>query len=175
MSETKSERAQTKSGEKNAEVLDKNEVGVTTEELQEIHEEPEIEDAAEKKMVRAVAKVMQSEFSGPIPPPNMIKGYEEILPGAADRILTMAERQSAHRQDMERKIISTESRDSLLGIIFAFMLGIGCIAAAIVIVVLVPENAGAISGSILGVAGMGSIIATFIKSTRSNNSKDSKD
>lgn len=47
--------------------------------------------------------------------------------------------------------------------------------AAIVIVVLVPENAGAISSSVLGVAGMGTIIGTFIKSTRTNNSEDKKE
>ena len=42
---------------------------------------------------KVVAKVIESEFSGPIPPPNIMRGYEEILPGAADRILSMAERQ----------------------------------------------------------------------------------
>lgn len=172
MSETKSEKAQIESEEKNAEVLDREQEEISTKEHAEICDDHDIEDATEKKMVRAVAKVMQSEFSGPIPPPNMIKGYEAILPGAADRIMTMAEKQSSHRQEMERKIVSTESRDSLLGILFAFTLGIGCIVASIVIVVLVPENAGAISSSALGIAGMGTIIGTFIKSTRSNKSED---
>lgn len=172
MSETKSEKAQIESAERNAEVLDREQEEISTRENVEVSDDHGIEDATEKRMVKAVAKVMQSEFSGPIPPPNMIKGYEAILPGAADRIITMAEKQSSHRQEMERKIISTESRDSLLGIFFAFMLGIGCIAASIVIVVLVPENAGAISSSALGIAGMGTIIGTFIKSTRSNSNKD---
>lgn len=171
----KSEKAQTKSEEKNAELLDRKQSEINKIEQKELQDGHDTDDVTEKKMVRAVAKVMQSEFSGPIPPPSIIKEYEAILPGAAERIMSMAEMQSAHRQDMEREIISTESRDSLLGIICAFILGIGCIVAAIVIVVLVPENAGAISGSILGVAGMGSIIATFIKSTRSNNSEGNKD
>lgn len=126
----------------------------------------EIERISDEKMERAVAKIIQSEFSGPIPPPNIIKGYEEILPGAADRIISMAEKQSEHRQQMEQTMVSSESRDSLLGVLFAFGLGIGCIIAAIVIVIMVPENVGAISGATMGVAGIGSIIATFIKSTR---------
>ena len=78
----------------------------------------------------------------------------------------MAEKQSDHRQELERKIVNTEARDSLLGILFAFMLGFGCILAAVVMVILVPKSAGVISGAVLGVTGIGSIIATFIKSTR---------
>ena len=129
---------------------------------------------SEEQVKQVVAEVIRSEFSGPIPPPSIIRGYEEILPGAADRIMRMAENQSAHRQNMESKMIGTESRDSLLGIIFAFTLGIGCIAAAIIIVVSVPQNAGAISSALIGVTGIGSIIATFIKSTRSNYGNNNK-
>ena len=126
----------------------------------------------DQKMVRAVARVVQSEFRGPIPPPEIISGYEAIVPGAADRILSMAETQSQHRQEMERIKMKSESRDGLLGILFAFILGIGSIIAAIVIVVLVPQNAGAISSALLGMTGIGSIIATFIKATRIENKED---
>lgn len=131
----------------------------------------EVESIENKEVERAVARVIQSEFSGPIPPPSIIEGYENVLPGAADRLITMAERQSEHRQDMEKIMVTSESRDGLLGILFAFILGIGCIIAAIIIVVRVPQNAGAISGALIGVTGIGSIIATFIKSTRQNTSK----
>lgn len=80
--------------------------------------EDEIKNISEKTVERVVAKVIQSEFSGPIPPPNIIKGYEDILPGAAERIISMAERQSAHRQEMERVMVNAEARDSLLGVCF---------------------------------------------------------
>lgn len=132
--------------------------------------ELEIEGSREQveEVRRVVAEVIQSEFSGPIPPPSISKGYEEVLPGAADRIISMAEKQSQHRQHMEKEMIRIESRDSLLGIIFAFGLGIGCVVAAIVMSVVVPQSAGVIAGSVLGIAGISSIIATFIKSTRNN-------
>lgn len=68
--------------------------------------EVEIEDIPDKKVERAVAKVIQSEFSGPIPPPSIIKGYEDILPGTAERIVSMAENQAKHRQDMEKIMVS---------------------------------------------------------------------
>ena len=43
----------------------------------------------------------KAEFSGPIPPPSIIEGYERVLPGSADRIISMAEKQSAKSQDSE--------------------------------------------------------------------------
>ena len=66
-----------------------------SEKKQEILEAPDVEvEEKEKEQVRqVVAEVIRSEFSGPIPPPSIIKGYEEILPGSADRILAMAEKQ----------------------------------------------------------------------------------
>lgn len=51
-------------------------------------------------------------FSGPIPPPNLLERYEAITPGAADRILTMAENQSKHRIAAEsEKTIRSISRE----------------------------------------------------------------
>ena len=73
---------------------------------------------------------------------------------------------------MELKMINAESRDGLLGVVFAFMLGLGCIIAAVIMVFLVPQNAGAIAGALLGVTGIGSITSSFISSTRRNNRKN---
>lgn len=144
-------------------------------EITDRHEaEIQKEEKAEIQLKRVVAEVMQSEFSGPIPPPSIIKGYEEVLPGSADRIIGMAERQSAHRQAMEQRMVLIEARDSLLGILFAFLLGIGCIGAAVMMVIMVPQNVGAISGAVIGATGIGSIIVTFIKSTRVSHGNESK-
>lgn len=132
---------------------------------------PEAAEAVKAVVVEAI----KSEFSGPIPPPSIIKDYEEILPGAADRIISMAERQATHRQEMERRMIEAEARDSFLGILFAFFLGGGCIIAAIIMVSLVPQNGGAIAGALLGVTGVGSITSSFIRSVRGGQRKDIKE
>lgn len=43
------------------------------------------------------------QFSGPLPAPKDFEHYEKILPGAAERILSMAEREqdAAHKQEYE--------------------------------------------------------------------------
>lgn len=118
--------------------------------------------------VKAVVErvIAEYEFRGPIPPPDTMDGYERTLPGAADRILSMAEKQSEHRQLMERKMIEAEARDSLLGVISGLTLGLGCVIAAITMTIVYPQSAGVISGAVLGSAGVASIAATAIKSTR---------
>ncbi|MBO5145317.1 MAG: DUF2335 domain-containing protein [Lachnospiraceae bacterium] len=114
-------------------------------------------------------------FSGPIPPPNILSGYEELLPGAADRILSMAERQTQHRHSMEKKIIETEARDSLLGIIFGFALGIGCVVAAIIMVFAYPEAAGVVSAAVLGGSGVASIAITSINRNKANSASNQEE
>lgn len=140
-----------------------------SEKKQELSKDPEPELANPEQVKRVIAEVIQSEFSGPIPPPNIIAGYENVVPGAADRIITMAETQAKHRQALETIEVKAEARDSLLGIFFAFILGIGSIAACIIVVMTVPESAGAIAGSLLGVTGIGSIVTAFLKTTRGSH------
>lgn len=46
--------------------------------------------------------IVQQSYQGPIPHPEHLRAYEAITPGLADRIIGMAERESAHRHDMEK-------------------------------------------------------------------------
>lgn len=142
--------------------------GTEKTEIENLMEEKEEVENSEK-IAKVVASVIAQEFSGPIPPPNIIAGYENVLSGAADRIIQMAEQQSQHRQEIQLLETKAEIRDSFLGVIFAFGLGIGCLVACIITVIMVPESAGAISGAVLGVTGIGSIVAAFLKNTRPSN------
>jgi len=107
---------------------------------------------------------LEQRFSGPLPHPSILKGYEEILPGSADRILTMAENQSKHRQKLESKVVSSNSRDSLLGVIFAFVLGviglIGGVYAAI--------SGAEILGTIVSAGSIATLAGVFVYGTNSD-------
>src|SRR5262249_35575316 len=70
-------------------------------------------------------------YEAPLPPPNMMQAYEEILPGSADRIIAMAERQSVHRQGMETNVVHSNSVTERRGQIFAFILGLVGLVGAI--------------------------------------------
>ena len=135
-------------------------------------EESEIVEKEVAKVRKVVVQAIREEFNGPIPHPDIMEKYERILPGSTDRIISMAEKQAAHRQAMEEIMFKSEARDGLLGVIFAFLLGIGCLVACVIVVCLVPKNAGAIASAFLGVTGIGSITTSFIRSTRQGKQKD---
>lgn len=47
--------------------------------------------------------VLQEQYSGPLAHPRIVAGYEQHLPGSADRILTLAEEQQSHRMQQENR------------------------------------------------------------------------
>jgi len=47
--------------------------------------------------------IQASVFQGPLPPPDALRAYEDIVPGGAERILAMAERQQKHDHMMDIK------------------------------------------------------------------------
>lgn len=97
---TKSENAKTKRGAKSA--------SVETKELVKT-------DAAET----AVVRVMDY-----LPAPEELARYEKVVPGGAERILEMAEKQSKHRREMEEKATMAEIRGAKLKQILTFVLAL---------------------------------------------------
>lgn len=62
----------------------------------------------------------------------MLKGYSEVVNEGAERIVAMAEKQSNHRMNLEDHVIKEELKQSRLGQIFGFTLGlVGLILDAI--------------------------------------------
>lgn len=60
--------------------------------------------------------VTTMHYSGPLPHPQHFKGYEDVLPGAAERILSMAENSMAHSSSMEQKQIAIYKQEVESGI-----------------------------------------------------------
>ena len=72
---------------------------------------------------------IQQIYSGPLPQPEDLEKYNTIVPGAAERIIIMAEKQAKHRQELEKIAIKSGDRNSLLGQIFGFIIGLAAISA----------------------------------------------
>lgn len=98
-------------------------------------------------------------FGGPLPPAEEFARYEQVCPGAADRIIAMAENQSRHRQAIENKSIEMTSRDSLLGLIFAFVFALATLVAGVWLVI--QEHP--VVGTIFGGVGLGTVVTSFMK------------
>lgn len=50
---------------------------------------------------QTVQVVQQQTYQGPIPHPSDLEKYELVIPGAAERILHMAEAENQHRHKQE--------------------------------------------------------------------------
>lgn len=72
--------------------------------------------------LRRITAMYKEEFSGPIPPPQILLKYEEASRGAANRIISMAENQAAHRRELESKVLTSNIHNERLGMYFAFIL-----------------------------------------------------
>jgi len=54
-------------------------------------------------------QIQHKSHSGPLPAPEDLHRYNEISPGAAERIFIMAESEQRHRHDMERMAIEADT------------------------------------------------------------------
>ncbi|MCC2612643.1 DUF2335 domain-containing protein [Neorhizobium petrolearium] len=124
---------------------------------------PLVPSGARGQVVSTVMMMMSEQFSGPIAHPRHLREYEEILPGSAERIIQMAERQQQHNIDMESRIVSAQVADQKRGMRYGM--------AALVVDIAAAAGVGmygnnVLAGMILGV-GVAGVVAAFIKGRHS--------
>lgn len=64
---------------------------------------------------------MQKVHSGPLPPPEDFEHYNRVLPGGAERIMQLTEREQAHRHKQEARLITNEYVSRFLGQVGALL------------------------------------------------------
>lgn len=80
----------------------------------------EIRKALEKapipeKQRKEIAISIASYFQGPIPPPSLLKEYDDVVQNGAERIFAGYESQRNHRQALERHAIHEQLSQSKRG------------------------------------------------------------
>jgi uncharacterized membrane protein len=110
-----------------------------------------------------------TRFEGPIPPPEMLREYERIKPGFADRILGLAEREAAHRHQETSKLVDAQITDASAGRIearwgqiLAFFVGLFAIGAGSYVAVHDAQWAG----GFIGTGGVVGLVSVFIQGRR---------
>jgi len=111
----------------------------------------------------AKKSIITETFSGPIPPPALLAKYDELIPNGADRILKMAEKQSTHRQCIEKWVIIGGTLLSHFGVLCAAVIALGTLYFGSQLI----RDGHAISGSIFAGSGLVGLVTAFIYGTRS--------
>lgn len=104
-------------------------------------------------------------FQGPIPEPETLIRYNDAVPGAADRIITMAEQQQQHRFVLEKKAVTATLNRAYLGQIFGFIIGMFCVGVA----GYVMNNGHEFGGAVFGVGGIAGLVSVFVIGRKKQN------
>ena len=118
--------------------------------------DPPNEDSPEGQLLEAGFSATIS--SGPLPPPDVLERYAELIPSAGDRILTMAEQALAHDIHMETEGAKRASQGLIAGTTVA-------LAALAVALVAILSGEPIVGGVIAGVDLVG-LVGVYIYGTR---------
>jgi len=107
---------------------------------------------------RVVEVVLQKSHSGPLPAPEDLAEYDAICPGAANRIIVMAETNMEHRHSMEKSVVRSEyglrTRGQWLALVALF--------AMLTVIAFTFWIGQPIAGSVLGSATLIAITGMFL-------------
>jgi len=71
-----------------------------------------------------------TSWQGPLPPAAELERYNHVVPGGAERLFTMAEKQSEHRMQLENHVAREQVKQSGRGQVFALVIGVSGILSA---------------------------------------------
>lgn len=132
--------------------------------------EPQKEKVA-KAFLAVSTRVMSTSYSGPLPPPEVLNGYNESVKDGAERIVKMAENQANHRISIESYSIKEELKQSSRGQLFGFVLGFLGLGLATLLAILGHDTIAGIFGATTIVG----LVTVFVVGTRSSNNRGNSD
>jgi uncharacterized membrane protein len=101
-------------------------------------------------------------YQGPLPSPDILASFEQIVPGIAKSICNNFLEESQHRRAIEKDYMTNENRNSRLGVIFGFTLGMtGLVGGVIVAIYSNPA-----SGAIIAGGSLASLVGVFVYGTK---------
>lgn len=109
--------------------------------------------------------LQQEEHSGPLPHPDLLRRYDEIHPGTAERIVKVFEKEADHRRSIVHQIADSQTQrdraDERIrgrGQIFALVITVVSMIGS----VLIGIYGSPWAGSLLGGATLISIVSAFL-------------
>jgi uncharacterized membrane protein len=117
------------------------------------------------EMVTSVSASRSEFFAGPLPPPSLLRAYEDILPGSADRILGMVEKQSDHRMSVESQWLKSEDQIRKQGSQFGLVVALVGMMGSIYLGAIGNTTASTVmsGGTLIG------LVAVFVTGTKEKN------
>ena len=119
--------------------------------------------------ITTVETMVETAWSGPLPQPELLAAYEELVPGTGTRIIEYMEREQAHRHSFDNELLAATRDDrksyweeGRRGQLAAMIISLTSMALGALLGVF-GGTAGVISGSALAGTSLVSIVTVFIK------------
>lgn len=117
-----------------------------------------IDDPQERIRVSQVLSLTVQRFRSPYIPPEYLERYEAVVPGLARQIVEQANTQSAHRQDLERTVVSGAERRADRGQNYGLIIALAFLVATVILGIAgQPWLAG-----VLGTIDLVALVAVFV-------------
>ena len=122
-----------------------------------------------------VIEARSEEFKGPLPHPEILRRYNEIVPGSAQSIIDSFVTEGDHRrkqgsrqmlmcEDWAREDIGLQKR----GQVFGFILGFTGIAGGLAVTAFSARLGAEIGGAVVCSASLAAIVVAFLRRGRMN-------
>lgn len=147
-------------------------------ELKELEQElrtinPKIFEGLNKRKKEEILKsvsftlIQEKMHSGPLPDAETLIQYNSVIPNGADRIMKMAENQQAHRIEIEKTVVSSQSSQSKLGQVFGLIIGLVGIGSGTYLASIGAKYVGGIiaGGTVV------SLVSVFVLGKRAQKNK----
>jgi uncharacterized membrane protein len=105
-----------------------------------------------------ISASISAQYSGPLPPPELLDRFNQVIPNGAERIMVMVEEQNRHRMTIETTVVKNQQWQSTLGQYFALAVTIFGLSISAVAIAYGHDG----SGGTIGVATVGSVAVAFI-------------
>jgi uncharacterized membrane protein len=106
-----------------------------------------------------------SEFSSPFLPPHLLKAYEDICPGAAERTMAMAEKEQNHQHYIQASLVKAQIDDlqrsrieRRVGQFCGLIIGLTTVCAGSYVAVQGKQ----VAGGLIGTAGVAGLVSVFV-------------
>ncbi|MEI2692417.1 MAG: DUF2335 domain-containing protein [Anaerolineae bacterium] len=106
---------------------------------------------------------VEQHFAGPLPPPEILAGYDEIVPGTAEKIIARFIEQGTHRMELEKVVVHGNNTRANWGLAAGFVLALTTIIGAVYAMSLGFD----IAGAAVVIASLASLVGTFLYGTKS--------
>jgi uncharacterized membrane protein len=111
-----------------------------------------VEEHVDRRVLQIVS------HTGPMPPPEQLREYESVLPGLADRIVQMAEREQNQRHAMQRATILGSQEITKRGQQYGLAVAVIVLVVAMILVLTGHDKAGMVLASV----DLVSLVAVFV-------------